>query len=357
MCLAFKSDASQMTAINLVASNILAKGSNVLDHSMTQRNNRKSQNEHIDNITNSFVYSPVSNDAALPPLMQLHPQLTLMTQTPTTPSLPSPHTMPAFLNKLYGMVNCEETDPWVHWSDSGQSFIIPNSQALAEQVLGCHFKHNNFASFVRQLNMYGFRKVPHLNHGILYNDGAPEVWEFTNENFRRDEPGRMRYIYRKRGEAEKAKSAAAKQARGLSPLMSHLDPEDLAVARAEIRVVANRQMAIKQEVDRLANSTESLWKYALETRKQCGEQQKTLHRLLSLLEQAFRKRVPNNTEAPRQIRGLIEGPIIEELPEISTPRLSAASPEPTQDEVMRMIAAGKVPIGFLQEAISQAFRN
>ena len=65
--------------------------------------------------------------------------------------------------------------------------------------------------FVRQLNMYGFHKVPHLNHGVLHNDGLPEVWEFTNVNFHRDQPGRMRYIVRKKGEAEKARMAAKQQ--------------------------------------------------------------------------------------------------------------------------------------------------
>src|SRR5271169_2936416 len=61
--------------------------------------------------------------------------------------------LPAFLNKLYGMVKAPETDPWVHWAEDGKSFIVPNNTALEDQVLGHHFKHNKFASFVRQLNM------------------------------------------------------------------------------------------------------------------------------------------------------------------------------------------------------------
>src|SRR6202022_3436339 len=60
---------------------------------------------------------------------------------------------PAFLNKLYGMGNAKDTDPWVYWNEQGTSFIIPNSQSLAEQVLGRHYKHNRFASFVRHLTI------------------------------------------------------------------------------------------------------------------------------------------------------------------------------------------------------------
>ena len=209
--------------------------------------------------------------------------------------------LPAFLNKLYSMINSPETDPWVHWNDNGESFIIPNSQALAEQVLGHHFKHNNFASFVRQLNMYGFHKIPHLNHGVLHNDGLPEVWEFTNENFQRDEPWRMRYIIRKKGEAEKAKAAAKAQQRqeqqvqSSSPIPSpqpHLsDPADVAIARAEIQTVATRQNMVREEVVRLAESNENLWKYTLETRRRYQEQQIKLERLIKFLSEAFRTRV------------------------------------------------------------------
>lgn len=73
--------------------------------------------------------------------------------------------VPAFLNKLHAytvlsrhmliitsLVNDSETDEYVRWNDAGTSFIIPNSQLMAENVLPRSFKTINFASFVRQLN-------------------------------------------------------------------------------------------------------------------------------------------------------------------------------------------------------------
>jgi HSF-type DNA-binding len=275
-----------------------------------------------------------------------------------TSSSPPKSNLPAFLNKLYGMVNSPDTDPWVYWNDKGVSFIIPNSQALAEQVLGRHFKHNNFSSFVRQLNMYGFHKVPHLNHGVLHNDGLPEVWEFTNENFHRNEPGRMQYIIRKKGEAERARAAARQQTPPFAKPEYHInDTTDIAIARAEIHTVAARQEMIRQEMGRLASSTESLWKYALETRHRCHDQQEKLDKLIKFLSEAFRQRA-SSSDLPNKVRGLLEGPGSSPFEELSgnSPLSTPMTPEQGQWDVMKMMANGKVPVE-LQEIIQQYFQN
>ena len=58
---------------------------------------------------------------------------------------------------------------------------------------------------------------------------------------------------------------------------------------------------------RLVGSTESLWKYALETRHRYQEQQVKLDKLIKFLSEAFRKRLSNH-ELPNKVRGLLEGP-------------------------------------------------
>ena len=282
----------------------------------------------------------------------------------STPSPPTPfsvfqrkNNLPAFLNKLYGMVNAPESDYWVHWSEAGDSFIIPDSQALADQVLGRHFKHRNFPSFVRQLNMYGFHKVPHLNHGVLHNSGQPEIWEFTNENFRRDDPSVMRFIKRKKGEAEKARAAKRREETEVSPTVPWCpDTADLTIARAEIHSVAQRQQDIRHEVGRLATSYEGLYEYAMETRRRSDEQQDKLNRLIKYLSVRLPRR--GTVEFPSRARGLLEGPIGPVVEEVS----DRASPEPrtnvesSQAELMRMIASGKIP-PRVQEAFQLYLRN
>ncbi|EHB00052.1 Heat shock factor protein 3 [Heterocephalus glaber] len=67
--------------------------------------------------------------------------------------------VPSFLVKLWAIVDNTDLDNVIRWSENGQSFCIINEQIFAKTVLPKYFKHSNIASFTRQLNIYGFRKV------------------------------------------------------------------------------------------------------------------------------------------------------------------------------------------------------
>ncbi|CDP07158.1 unnamed protein product [Coffea canephora] len=66
---------------------------------------------------------------------------------------------PPFLLKVYDIVKNPEIYSIISWSSSGTSFIVWDPHRFAAEVLGKYFRHNNFSSFVCQLNTYGFRKI------------------------------------------------------------------------------------------------------------------------------------------------------------------------------------------------------
>ena len=66
----------------------------------------------------------------------------------------SPSSLPPFLVKTYEMVDDPSTDSIVSWSGTNRSFIVWNPPDFARDLLPKFFKHNNFSSFIRQLNTY-----------------------------------------------------------------------------------------------------------------------------------------------------------------------------------------------------------
>lgn len=56
-----------------------------------------------------------------------------------------------FLMKLYQILETPELSHIIKWGENGNFFMVKNITEFTEKVLPKFFKHNNFASFVRQV--------------------------------------------------------------------------------------------------------------------------------------------------------------------------------------------------------------
>jgi heat shock transcription factor len=192
-------------------------------------------------------------------------------------------TIPAFLNKLYSMVNDPSTDELIHWSLDGLSFVVKNQVSFAKQVLPRFFKHNNFASFVRQLNMYGFHKVPHLQDGALVSEGEDSL-EFSNPNFQRDQPDLLAFVSRKKGPNHPSHPNLIEEPK---EIFSQPSTVDLSHIVDQITTIRRHQATIKSDLKNIETDNRALWAESTQLRERYAKQQHTIDKIVSFLASVF----------------------------------------------------------------------
>ncbi|KAH8091623.1 DNA binding protein [Aureococcus anophagefferens] len=157
----------------------------------------------------------------------------------------------AFVRTLFSLLNGPYEDTLIAWSDDGERIVVADPSRFAAEVCPKFFRHKNWNSFSRMLNMYEFHKVPAGAHGAQVHASSS-----------RRAPARERAPPHRgdgaaRGAGRPAPGAAPRRRRGRAPVEHwfgdlHPDPaaaEDWALAPgggaggAELRDVSAASVA------------------------------------------------------------------------------------------------------------------
>ncbi|CAM8921898.1 unnamed protein product [Rhodiola kirilowii] len=168
-----------------------------------------------------------------------------------------------FLTKTFQMVDDPSSDDVISWNEDGSTFVVWKTAEFAKDLLPKYFKHNNFSSFVRQLNTYGFKK------------NVPDRWEFANDHFKKGQSELLTDIRRRK--AVVASQAAEKAAGGSSPSNSGEDLGSTSTSspgsknQGSVEEIVIQFTGLSDENEKLKKDNEKLNSELARSKKQCEE--------------------------------------------------------------------------------------
>eukprot|EP01134_Creolimax_fragrantissima_P003163 CFRG3163T1 len=175
-----------------------------------------------------------------------------------------------FLQKVLAMVEEPESSELVSWTPNGESFRVYDPVPFAKEVLPRFFKHCNFSSFVRQLNMYDFHKVMEVQSGAL-STGRSKEWEFVHPNFKRGQPQLLSLVKRKAGTTESSKPKS----------------ESIKRVMNEVQAMQEQQEVVSQKLEHLDTDNRILWNEMVKLKNRHQQQQQTINRILYFLSSIY----------------------------------------------------------------------
>lgn len=127
------------------------------------------------------------------------------------------------------------------------------------------------ASFVRQLNMYGFRKVVHIEQGGLVKPEKDDT-EFQHPYFIRGQEHLLENIKRKVTTVSNIKQEDFK-----------LSTEEMSKMITDVQLMRGKQESIDSKISTLKHENEALWREVATLRQKHSQQQKVVNKLIQFL--------------------------------------------------------------------------
>lgn len=247
--------------------------------------------------------------------------------------------IPPFVQKLNSFLEDGKNTDLIRWSDDGNSFVVLDEDEFAKTLIPELFKHNNYASFVRQLNMYGFHKKVGLSDNSMRaserKNKSPS--EYSNPYFRRGHPDLLWLIQKpKNANTKKAKKTDAEQADEdideyvedvpqpttavrprpqltLEQAESSLSQEQFQSIQRELQTIKQQQAQIQRMMRTLQQDQNSLYGQAASFQDQHSRHENSINAILTFLATVYNRSLQGH-EGMQGIQNLFSGAIPSEQP-------------------------------------------
>ncbi|RHZ80304.1 hypothetical protein Glove_137g143 [Diversispora epigaea] len=267
--------------------------------------------------------SPYSEQLISAPVTTTSPTSTLPTVSPTmsansllttnngnnnnnnnnnTTSASAHKTQAAFVNKLYTMVEDQTIQHLISWAPTGDVFSVSNPTEFSKTVLPQYFKHNNWQSFVRQLNMYGFHKVNDMFHANPSSES--QAWEFKHPEFRKGQISALQNIKRKSSKHTPSsnptslKGGLSNSGLGQSPT-SELTAADV-IRDNKIERLTNKMSELMERMHQMNENYRVLYAETVSCRMQQSKHEKVITDIANFLSSMFRGE--ENSNDPKSLK-------------------------------------------------------
>ncbi|XP_051881444.1 heat shock factor protein 2 [Pristis pectinata] len=176
--------------------------------------------------------------------------------------------VPAFLTKLWALVEDPDTNEFICWNQNGHGFLVLDEQRFSKEILPKYFKHNNMASFVRQLNMYGFRKVLNVDGGIVKQE--------------RDGPVEFQHPFFKQGQDDLLENIKRKVS-SIKPDEAKIQQEGLNAILSSVQEIQGKQENLDSRLTSLKWENETLWREIGDLRQKHAQQQQVIRQIIKFI--------------------------------------------------------------------------
>ncbi|KAI3802848.1 hypothetical protein L1987_30993 [Smallanthus sonchifolius] len=184
---------------------------------------------------------------------------------------------PPFLKKTFEMVDDPTTDSIISWSDSKDSFILWDPHKFSTDLLPQRFKHNNFSSFVRQLNTYRFKKID------------SDRWEFANEFFQKGKKHLLRDIKRRTNQTHNVQKQ--EELRKQEPRQYNCGHQTNPTIESELKNLRKDRITLRQEILKMKQQQENTEKHLETIQERMLRMEFKQQQLLVFMSKAFRNPV------------------------------------------------------------------